>query len=162
MDDDTLTWIFLTAGTILMILEFMLPGGLAFFLGFSAVMVGMLRWLGILADPGVSVMTWLFLSVGLTVAIRPFIKKYFIGESTFKTADEDVEAAGQIVEVIEQVSSENDYGRIRYNGITWQARALDGVIPAGTKARISYRESTTWIVEPVDEISRFEGRTLQT
>ncbi len=162
VDADTITWIFLAGGSILMVLELVLPGGLAFFLGFSGVIVGILRWLGIVSDPGISVTAWLLLAVGLTVAIRPFIKKYFKGESDFKTADEDVEAAGQIVDVIEQVSSENENGRIRYNGITWQARALEGVIPAGTKARISYRESTIWIVEPVDEISRLENRTLQT
>src|SRR5690625_2254138 len=145
-----------------MVLELVLPGGLAFFLGFSGVIVGILRWLGIVSDPGISVTAWLLLAVGLTVAIRPFIKKYFKGESDFKTSDEDVEAAGQSVEGVEQGSGENEYGRIRSNGITRQASALEGVIPARTKASISYRESTIWIVEPVDEISRLENRTLQT
>lgn len=158
MDGETITWFFLIGGSILMILELVLPGGLAFFLGFSAISVGILRWLGVLSDPGISVMSWLFLTITLTVAIRPFVKKYFKGESTYKTADEDVEAAGQIVEVIEPISSDNDYGRIRFNGISWQARTVDGIIPAGVQARISYRESTTWIVEPVDEMSRFGSK----
>src|SRR5690625_1244826 len=140
----------------------MLTGGWDYYVGLRGVSFGILRWLGIVSDTGISFTAWLVGVVGFIVAIRHFIKKYFKGESDFKTADEDVEAAGQIVDVIEQVSSENENGRTRYNGITWQARALEGVIPAGTKARISYRESTIWIVEPVDEISRLENRTLQT
>src|SRR5690625_1060447 len=162
VDADTLTWIFLAGGSILMVLELMLPGGLAFFLGFSGVIVGILRWLGIVSDPGISVTAWLLLAVGLSVAIRTFAKKYFRGATDLKTAAEDVEAAGCEVDVTALFSSENENGRIRYNGITWQDRALEGVIPAGTKARSSYRESTIWIVEPVDEISRLENRTLQT
>lgn len=141
-----------------MILELILPGGLAFFLGISGVGIGVLRWLGILSDPGISVMSWLFLSVALTVAIRPFVKKYFKGETTYKLADEDYEAIGQIVDVIEPVSNENDYGRIRFNGISWQAKTLEGVIPAGSKARISFRENTTWIIESADEMNRLENK----
>src|SRR5690625_1222395 len=72
VDADTITWIFLAGGSILMVLELMLPGGLAFFLGFSGVIVGILRWLGIVSDPGISVTAWLLLAVGLTVARRTF------------------------------------------------------------------------------------------
>lgn len=158
MDGETVTWFFLIGGAILMILELILPGGLAFFLGISGVGIGVLRLLGILSDPGISIMSWLFLSVALTATIRPFVKKYFKGETSYKLADEDYEAIGQIVEVTEPVSSENDYGRIRFNGISWQARTIEGEIPAGSKARISYRENTTWIIESADEINQIGNK----
>jgi inner membrane protein len=150
MDGETLTWVFIAGGIILMILEAILPGGVAFFLGISGLGVGILRYLGFLSDPFVATFTWLFSSVALTIAIRPFIRKYFKGERSYKFADEDFEAIDQIVDVVETVSDSDNKGRIRFQGISWQARTIDGEIPAGNRAKISYRDNTTWIVEPLD------------
>jgi inner membrane protein len=151
MDGDSLTWVFIAGGIILMILETLLPGGVAFFLGISGLGVGVLRYLGFLSDPFVAIFAWLFSSVALTIVIRPFIKKYFKGETSYKFADEDYEAIDQIVDVVEKVHDDNNEGRIRFQGISWQARSIEGEIPAGSKARITYRDNTTWIVEPADE-----------
>jgi membrane protein implicated in regulation of membrane protease activity len=85
--------------------------------------------------------------VVLTIAIRPFIKKYLKPESSFKYADEDYEAMDQIVDVIEDIDEDSNSGRIRLDGISWRAKSLEGNIKAGEKARIQYRENTTWIVE---------------
>src|SRR6056297_3348586 len=147
MDAEILTWIFLGGGLLLMLLEFAVPGGVAFFLGFSGLVVGFLRFFDILTSAGGSVAAWLLLSVGLTIAIRPFIKKYLKPESYFKYADEDYEAMDQIVEVIEEINEDNNSGRIRLDGTSWKAKSLEGTIKAGEKVRIQYRENTTWIVE---------------
>ncbi len=149
MEADLLTWIFLGGGILLMILEFILPGGVALFLGFSGLSIGLLRFLGILTGTGSSIAAWLILSVALTIAIRPFLKRYFKSESYFKLADEDYEAMDQVVEVIKAVNDEDNSGKIRLDGTAWQARSLEGTIEAGTKVRIRYRENTTWIVEPI-------------
>ncbi|MEX0648102.1 MAG: NfeD family protein [Balneolaceae bacterium] len=151
MESDFLTWLFLGGGILLMILEAVLPGGVAFFLGLSGLGVGVLRFLGFLSDPVTATLTWLFSSVALTIAIRPFIKKYFKGDTFYKFADEDYEAIDQIVDVVEAINDTDNSGRIRFNGISWQARTIDGNIPAGSKAKISYRENTTWIVEQTEE-----------
>lgn len=148
MDSETITWIFIAGGIILMILETVLPGGVALFLGISGFGVGLLRWLGFLSDPFTAIFVWLFSSVALTIAIRPFIKKYLKGERSFKFADEDYEAIDKIVEVVETVTEHDNSGRVRFQGITWQARTMEGTIKPGETARISYRENTTWIVEP--------------
>lgn len=150
MDSETLTWLFIGGGILLMILEFLLPGGVALFLGVSGLTVGLLRWIGLLSDPFWAVFAWLFLSVSLTIVIRPFIRKYLKGERSFKFADEDYEAIDQLVEVVETVNDTDNSGRIRFQGISWQARTIEGSIEAGQMARISYRENTTWIVEPID------------
>jgi len=149
MDAELLTWIFLGGGILLMILEFIVPSGLALFLGISGLSVGILRFLGILTGAGSSIAAWLILSVALTIVIRPFIKKYFKAESFFKYADEDYEAMDQIVDVLETVNDEDNSGKIRLNGTSWRARSLEGEIAPGTQVRIRYRENTTWIVEPV-------------
>ncbi len=150
MDSELLTWIFLIGGIVLMILETVIPSGTAFVLGFSGVMVGLLRFLGILENPMTATMAWLFISVGLIIMIRPLIKKYFGGNTSFKYADEDYEAMDQVVDVLEPINDEDNSGRIRFQGISWQARTIDGTVPAGTQVKIKYRDNTTWIVEPID------------
>ncbi|NBC66266.1 MAG: NfeD family protein [Bacteroidetes bacterium] len=152
MDGELITWIFLIGGIVLMLLEALIPGGVTFILGFSGLAVGVFRYLGFLEDPFTATFTWLFSSMALTILIRPFIKKYFPGETSFKFADEDYEAMDQVVDVVEPINEFDSSGRIRYQGISWQARSMEGKIPIGTKVRIKYRENTTWIVEPVDRL----------
>lgn len=158
MDGETLTWIFLIGGIILMVLETVLPSGMALILGFSGLLVGLLRFLGLLADPITATLAWFLTSLVLTVGALPFIKKYFGGETTFKIADEDYEAMDQIVDVVEDISDLNNEGRIRYQGISWQARTIEGDVPAGSQVRIKYRDNTTWIVEPVHRIDKSTER----
>ncbi|MCW9705917.1 NfeD family protein [Fodinibius salsisoli] len=152
MDGGTLTTIFFIGGIILMIIETLIPGGVSFFLGFSGLLVGALRWFGILEGPMTSVITWLFTSLALILAMRPLLMKYWGGNTDYKLADEDLEAMDEVVEVIEPINANNNSGRIRFQGISWQAQTLEGEIPAGSKAKIRYRDNVTWIVEPVDEL----------
>lgn len=154
MDGETLTTIFFIGGIVLMIIETIIPGGVSFFLGISGLFVGALRWLGILESPATSIITWLFASVALILAMRPLLMKYWGGESSYKLANEDVEAMDQVVDVIEPVTADDNSGRVRFQGIPWQAKTLEGKIPAGSKAKIRYRDNVTWIVEPVDEIEK--------
>lgn len=152
MDAETLTSIFFIGGLALMIFETLVPGGVSFFLGVSGLFVGTLRWMGLLEDPAASIITWLFTSVALILAMRPLLMKYWGGESSYKLANEDVEAMDRVVDVIEPVNADDNSGRIRFQGISWQAKTLEGKIPAGSKAKIRYRDNVTWIVEPVDEL----------
>ncbi len=154
MDSELLTWIFLIGGIILMVLETVLPSGTAFVLGLGGVIVSLLRFIGILENPMSATMAWLFISLGLIIMIRPLIKKYFGGETSFKYADEDYEAMDQVVDVLEPINDEDNSGRIRFQGISWQARTIDGTVPAGTQVKIKYRDNTTWIVEPIDTIEQ--------
>lgn len=162
MEADLLTWIFLGGGILLMILEFALPGGLALFLGFSGLSVGILRFLGIITGTGASIAAWLILSVTLTILIRPFIKKYLRPESFTKFADEDYEAMDQPAVVVETLRDDDNTGKIRFDGTIWRARSMEGEIKTGKKVRIRYRENTTWVVEPegIKEPSKEKLRNL--
>ena len=145
---ETLTWVFLVGGGLLMLLETIVPGGVLFFLGLSGCLVAALRFLEVLTDPVASVFVWLVASLVLVVAGAPFLRKYFGGSSSYKLADEDYEAMDQVVTVLEDVTEEGLEGRIRFRGASWRARTLEGSIPAGAHARIVYRDNLTWIVEP--------------
>jgi membrane protein implicated in regulation of membrane protease activity len=157
MDGETITWIFLIGGFLLMLFELLVPTGFTLLLGVSGLLVGLLRLIGLFDDPLVAVGAWVTISVLLTIAIRPLIKNFFKGEESFKYADEDYEAMDQIVEAVEDIDEEGN-GRIRFQGISWKARTLEGSIPAGEQVRIKYRDNVTWIVEPVDYLPDGENQ----
>ena len=144
-----------------MLLELALPGGVAFFLGISGLGIGVLRLFGLLGDPVWAITAWLLTSIGLTIAIRPFIKKYFKSETFTKIADEDFEAMDQIAVVVTDLNEEDNSGRIRFNGATWNARSMKGRIQAGREVSIRYRENTTWVVEATDSYEPMNQSTKQ-
>jgi inner membrane protein len=79
----------------------------------------------------------------LLAALRP-------RERGYELEDEDVDAYGHIVEVIEPVSPDDHKGRIAFRGSTWTATSATEPIPAGARARVVYRDNITWVVEPYD------------
>jgi len=132
-----------------MLIETVVPGGIAFFLGIGGVAVGALRAFGLLVDPLSSVVTWVFLSTGLTIALRPLMLRFVQGDVSLAMTDEDAEAMGETVTVLEPVGPENP-GRIRFRGAGWDARTLQGRLPEGAEAQLLYRDNLTWVVEPAD------------
>jgi len=132
-----------------MLIEAVVPGGIAFFLGIGGVAVGGLRALGLLVDPLSSIVTWVFLSTGLTIALRPLMLRFVQGDVSLAMTDEDAEAMGETVTVLESVGPESP-GRIRFRGAAWDARTLEGELPEGAEAQLLYRDNLTWVVEPTD------------
>lgn len=148
-DPALVTWAFVLGGLGLMLLETVVPGGIAFFLGAGGLLVGGFRALGLLYDPLTAVVTWIFLSTGLTIALRPLMLRFVQGDISLAVTDEDAEAMGQTVTVIQPVGPE-ETGRIRFRGAAWDARTLEGTLPKGAEAQLLYRDNLTWIVEPAD------------
>ena len=68
----------------------------------------------------------------------------------FQMTDEDLEAVGCVVEVVESVSSADQKGRVRFGGTTWPAVSKEGTIPKGRKAKLVLRDNLVWTVEPYD------------
>lgn len=132
-----------------MLLETIVPGGIAFFLGVGGVAVAGVRALGLLIDPLTAVVTWILLSTGLTIALRPLMLRFVRGDTSLAMTDEDAEAMGQTVTVLEPVGPDEP-GRIQFRGSAWDARTPHGTLPEGAKAQILYRDNLTWVVEPAD------------
>ncbi|MES3628560.1 MAG: NfeD family protein [Longimonas sp.] len=149
MDADLLTWTFFLGGFLLMVLELLIPGGIAFFLGVGGILTGLLTLTGLISDPLGAALVWLFTSTALTIALRPIAMRYFGGDFSLAMTNEDAEAMGQVVHVVEE-TGDDDPGRIRFRGATWDARTTEGRLPKGAKARILYRDNLTWVIEPVD------------
>lgn len=151
MSPETITWIWLGAGAALLASELVVPGLLVGFLGASAIVVAGLRWIGLLETFGVSFAAWLAVSTVSILTLRSTLQRWSGAEHEVHSTDEDLDAFGQVAEVISEIGAEA-VGRIRFRGSTWPARSLHGTLPPGTEVRIVDREGLEWIVEPVSPL----------
>ncbi len=134
-----------------MVGEIVVPGMITIFLGLAAVLVALGYKTGLLEGILSGFTTWFIASLFSIFVIREFVKKLLPGESSFKHIDEDVDAYGCIVEVIKNVTMENNDGRIKFRGTTWQATTTEHLIRTGEKARIVARDNLVWIVESYED-----------
>lgn len=148
---DGWTWVWLAAGALLMAAELAVPGLVVVFLGMAAIVVGLGRWAGLWDSAMGSLTAWFILSIVMLVALRSLVARWLPGESTVEPTDEDTAALGSIVEVVTQVNATDQSGRIRFQGTSWPAISLKGVIPPGAKVRLLARDNLAWVVEPADE-----------
>lgn len=144
-DGFTLVWLVL--GIVLMLAELLVPGLVVIFFGMAALLVGGLAALGIVQAWTTAIAVWAVGSLGMVLGLRSGAQRLLPGESDRGATDEDVEAFGEVVEVVEEVGP-FESGRIRFRDVTWAAQTIEGRIPAGAKARIVARDNLIWIVEP--------------
>ncbi len=152
MGADLVTLIFAVAGGLLLLSELFAPGLVALFLGVAALAVAGMRWVGVIDSVVVSVFAWMGLSTGLTISLRNIVRKRLPSVAWKRLTDENVQAVGRVVEVLEEVTEEDGSGRIRYQGTTWPATSVHGVIPKGGRAQLVVRQNLSWLVEPVTEL----------
>jgi membrane protein implicated in regulation of membrane protease activity len=150
--EETITWIWLIAGIVLIATELFLPGLVVCFLGAAAIIVAVLRWIGLIPGLMESFTVWFVTSIILLLGLRHFLLRWLPSESTYDLTDEDVGAVGAIVEVVETVS-DSQQGRIRYAGTTWPAVARQGTLLAGQKAKLLYRDNLVWVVDLHHELT---------
>lgn len=162
LDDAWLTWIWLIAGLLLMGAEFFVPGFVVVFLGFSAVVVSMLRFLGLVDGLTASFLIWIALSVVSVLVLRSGLRKWFPPEEHRGDTDEDMAAFGALVEVVEACPEQGEAapGRIRFQGSTWPAWSTQGTIPEGAQAKLVYRQDLSWVIEPVEPLQLEAGSVL--
>ncbi len=151
--NETITWIWFGGGVLLLAIELFFPHLIVCFLGGAAIVVAALRWLGLIPGFVESFAVWLVTSVVLLVGLRHFLVKWLPSESSVGITDEDVDAVGTIVEVVETVS-EADQGRIRFGGTTWPAVSSSGTLLPGQKAKLLYRNNLVWVVESHHEFQQ--------
>jgi membrane protein implicated in regulation of membrane protease activity len=144
-----MTW--LIGGGVLMLLELVVPGGIAFFLGLGAVLVALLLQLGLVDGWMQAFTTWFIGSLALILGLRGLVQKIFPAEIGKGNTDEDLDAYNQIVEVFERIPAQGQ-GRIDFRGSTWAARNYhaDRDLEKGSRVRIVYRDNLVWIVEAIE------------
>ena len=157
MDAETITFLWLGAGIIMMASEMVLPGMVIGFLGLASVVVAGARFLGLVESLGASLGLWASVSVGLVLGLRNVAQKYFPSEEETVNIDEDTSMYGKEVDVVSDCDDKSDYGRIRYQGTSWPAKSIEGPIPAGSRAKLVYRDNVAWIIEAIEVVGQLEA-----
>ncbi len=135
------------AAFILMIAEFIIPGGIIFFLGAACLIVAGALALG-LVSTWVNTMTLFFVSsLALIISLRSFFTRFAGGDFTRANTEEILDDLDEVVEVVETIGPGDTVGRIRYRGTSWRALGDGSTIKQGSMARIVARDNTTYIVE---------------
>ena len=156
---EIVTLAFLIGGVGLMVAELALPGLVSIFVGAGAVLTAALRFFGVIEDIPMSMVVWMLSSVAMVIALRNTAKKWFPADESRGEVDEDLEAFGELVDVLEDVREMDEGvepGRVRFDGVPWQAYSTGGTLPAGAQARLVYRKDLVWFVEPAKTLE--EGR----
>ena len=151
MNPDTITWIWFVAGALLMLTELAIPGLVVVFLGLGAMLVALGRWLHLLEGEISSFTAWFIISLVLVISLRQLLARFVPAETSYQSPEEDLNAQGTVVEVLEAVDDQHRDGRIRFQGSSWPATCLEGSIASGEKARLLYRDNMVWVVEPADD-----------
>jgi membrane protein implicated in regulation of membrane protease activity len=151
MSPDTITWLWLLGGIILLASELLLPGLVAMFLGLGAMVVALLRWLDLIDSLAYSFTAWFVSSLAFIIFLRSTLQRCVPSETSFTPLEEDTDLFGAVAEVVETVSPSHSDGRISFRGTTWPATSDAAEIPTGGKVTILFRENLGWRVQPSDD-----------
>ena len=148
MDIDPFTF-FLALGILMVVLELIVPGLVVVFLGAASLIVAAAAALGLVSGWLSAFTLWFVSSLILVVGVRSAFTRFLPGSFVRQLTDEDVDAFGEEVDVVESVTTRPG-GRIRFRGSTWAAQTLQEELPAGSRAKVVARDNLIWIVEPLD------------
>ena len=121
------------------------------FLGLGALVVALLRWLGLIDSLAYSFTAWFVSSLAFIVFLRSTLQRFVPSETSFTPLEEDSDLFGAVAEVVETVSSSHTDGRISFRGTTWPATSDAAEIPTGAKVTILFRDNLGWRVQPSDD-----------
>lgn len=159
MQDYELFTLWLIGGVVMMLLEFILPGGIVFFLGLGATLVSLLLYTGLIEGWIPAFTSWFIGSLLLLFGLRGVVQKLIPAQIERGKTDEDLDAYDQHAVVFERIPAGGE-GRITFRGSTWAARNYhnDQDLEAGAEVRIVFRDNLLWTVEPVDPSERTTQR----
>ncbi|OBQ38256.1 MAG: NfeD family protein [Aphanizomenon flos-aquae DEX188] len=143
MPSSSLIW--LLGGSVLCLTELFLPSAfVCFMMGTSALMVGLLSYLGI-GNLWIQVAAWLLLSTTLTILSRRFLQP-----RRRKSLIQDAAIGETLTEILP-----GQVGRVLYEGNSWRAKCDDHKItlPSQQTVYVVRREGTTLIVMPDNFLS---------
>lgn len=139
--------IWIIAGAVMALLEFILPGGIIVFLGMAAIAVGGAVYLGWITTAVHALLAWFIISILFMLFLRQLFIKYFEGDTSVENVDEDKDLIGSLVETVEEILPHKE-GRVKFRDTTWAARS-NGELKPGSKAVVSERDGNTLIVKPI-------------
>lgn len=134
------------AGLALVIAEFMISGLVVIFFGVAALIVGSLKYLGLLDDTTWELTLFAVLSILSLVFVRRFLNDKLMGKERQRQGDEDSAGLiGQRATVADTFN--NGTGTVNYRGARWQAQSSQP-LEAGQTVRITQHDGLWLTVEP--------------
>lgn len=144
----TCAWLWIYAGTALMLLELIAPGFILCFFGLSAATVGVLRFaFGEAFSPTWQLAAFSVFSILYIVLLRQYLKKVFVGGKVETKTDFDNESVGRLGQVTTAINPPLA-GRILLGDAEWTAEA-DEPIAAGANVKVVAQNNLTMRVEKV-------------
>lgn len=141
--------IWASMGAILIILEFIIPGGIVVFLGVASLFVAALVHFEVITTLTSALILWFMSSIFLMLFLRSFFMKYFEGDSYINNVDEDDQMIGSVVVISEDIFPYKE-GRVRFRNSTWIARSEEE-LKTGDSAKIIGREGNNLIIKSILE-----------
>ncbi|MDX1802596.1 MAG: NfeD family protein [Alcanivorax sp.] len=134
------------AGLALMIAEFAINGLVVIFFGIAAVLVGIVKFFGLLDDTTWELTLFAVLSVLLLIFVRRYLAQYFMGQEQASSGPED--SAGLIGQRATVAEAFRDgIGTVIYRGARWQAQSPQP-LAEGQMVRITQHDGLWLTVEP--------------
>ena len=134
-------------GTLLVVAELIIPGGIVVLIGASALVVAASLKLSFI-NTGVHALTFWFIgSTVLLISFRNLAQKMVGGDRRIENTDEELDLYGEIAEVTQTIGPGHDKGRVEYQGSGWTALGDGSVIEVGAKVRIISRDNISLVVE---------------
>ncbi|MEY1661879.1 NfeD family protein [Isoalcanivorax beigongshangi] len=120
-------------GFLLVISEFVIPGVIAVFFGFGALLVGVLVWAGVLNSFDMQVWTFALASIVILFGLRRRFKRWLKGNVIDRGQGGDMhsDTYGQRVAVM--TDFDNGRGVVQLHGARWDAESEDALV-AGDSA----------------------------
>ena len=134
------------AGLALVITEFAVSGLVVIFFGIAALLVGCLKFLGLLDDTTWELTIFAVTSLLLLVFVRRVLNDKLMGRERRREGEED--SAGLIgARATVADSFNNGVGTVTYRGARWQAQCAQPLQP-GEMVRITQHDGLWLTVEP--------------
>lgn len=143
---ENLPLIWVTAGIVLILLEFLIPGLIIVFFGLGALVTGLALYAGVPSEGAMPFVLFGSSTLILLFVLRNRFKETFQGKASNPNEELDDEFVGHSVTVINWNTATNS-GRISFRGTVWDARSTEP-IETGGYAVIEKRDGATLTVKP--------------
>ena len=145
-------YIWLILGALFIVAEIFTPGFVLLWFGIGAIVAALLSLTGLVGLP-LQVITFLVVSVALTIASRTIFENIFMRGSPGRGLKSGIESLpGRVAVVVASSEGALGEGAVRIFGSTWRAFPVEGEEPLkeGEQVRIERVEGTSVYVSRVD------------
>lgn len=137
------------AGLALCIIELIAPSFIFIFFGIAALLVGGIKWLGIINHTPYEMSLFAVLSVAQFIAYQKYLKPLWGKETRGRDNPDPTGIIGQRARVLDPIT--NGCGSVSFRGASWQAQSPVNEIPQGTWVIIQAMDGLWLTVTPLSE-----------